>query len=132
VLWDALEGAGRLDAFPRRYRTQAYLAEANLVDWLQFPTEFGCAPQQIRRLAVVRAPDEDLKPALFYFFAYRRASFDEGKWLVGVAGPYPEKGPPTAHGRRTFSRFTALDDKDLDGHIREYVDARLPYNVVEK
>jgi hypothetical protein len=132
VLWEALEGSGELDAFPAKYRSQRRLAEADMVRWLQFPTEFGCAPEELERLAVVRGADGEGAIGIYYFFKFRHPAHDGGKWLVGVAGPYGEKGPARLAGSATFSQFTPLGDKDLNGHIREYLGKDVPYNVLER
>ena len=51
-LFDELKTLGKLSLFPEEFRTQAALAESNMVNWLIYPTELGCAPDEIELMHV--------------------------------------------------------------------------------
>jgi hypothetical protein len=121
-LWRLLDYRGLLDRFPHRYSNGEKLAEANMVHWLEFPTEMGKPPEQIELL---HCEDllVDLKPSKAYFFKFRHSDFCDGDWYVGFAGTYPAHGPPTLYGKGTFSRFQILESKTLQQHIADYLDA---------
>ena len=131
LLWSVLEGVGALDRFPKKHRTQESLAEAAMCEWLEFPTEMGCAPEEIRKLAKIRSVNQG-KSVVAYFFKFRERRFSENNWLVGLAGPYPEGGPPVLHGRNTFSKFNPLDKMTLDEHIRDFVESDTIYTILER
>lgn len=121
-LWDALRKIDRLDVFPESYRNQPALAEAEMVKWLTFLTEMGRPPEQIELLKVHEHDDPDMGRVQNFFFKFRHAHFDDGKWFVGVAGPYAVNAPPTMHADGTFSQFEELEKRDLDSHIRAYLE----------
>ncbi len=52
-LWAALEKFNRLDRFPKRYRDQKILAEADIIDWLNYLTKLGDVPERIEFLQTV-------------------------------------------------------------------------------
>lgn len=130
TLWEALETAGGQARFPEKYRTQALLAEAALVDWLQHPNELGHSPAEILPLARAEFKEEGALRRL-YAFRYRHPDHDDGAWLVGVAGPYDPSQPAQLWGPGTFSHFTPLDEKPLEEHFRDYVDEEIPFKVLK-
>ena len=58
-LWDILYAVDRLDAFPDAYRDQQLLAEADMVKWLEDPSEYGRPPECSRLISRVEAPGEE-------------------------------------------------------------------------
>lgn len=121
-LWAALDRVNQLDRFPTRFRTQVLLAEAEMVQWLQFPTEMDRSPEEIEfvdRVAVA-GPDGSQTDEM-YFFKFRASDFDDGKWFVGVAGPYPAGGLACMGGKRTFSRFKEWGSQSFEAHVRDYL-----------
>lgn len=129
LLWMVLEKSKQLNRFPEKYNNQRDLAEADMVKWLQWPTEFGCAPRDIQVLAIVRTL-EGMDSRTFYFFRFRHPAFEGGVWLVGVAGPYPLSGSPMLEGSITFSKFEPLKSKTLDAHVRTFIEEPIPYRVL--
>jgi hypothetical protein len=117
-LWRLLEQVDQLDRFPRRFAGQPHLAEAEMVHWLEFPTEMGQAPDEIELLSTV----DSKTGQRFFCFRFRAAAFRDGKWFVGVAGPYSAEGRPSMDGAKTFSRFDEWESKSLEEHIRDYVE----------
>jgi hypothetical protein len=122
ALWDALRKADKLAAFPSDYRNEQALAEAEMVKWLEFPTEMGQPPEEIELLKVHEHDDPNEGRVHCYFFKFRHSDFLEGKWLVGMAGPYRAGAPPTMYAGGTFSHFQELETQDLDSHVRGYLD----------
>ena len=70
ALWDALYKADKLAAFPSDYCNQQALAEAEMVKWLQFPTEMGRPPEEAAPFLVLL----DIIPAPFLGFRHIRES----------------------------------------------------------
>jgi hypothetical protein len=131
LLWRVLSGRKKLARFPKRYQNQEDLAHAAMAQWLEFPTELGCSPKEIQTLAVLRL-EEDHNSVLLYLLKYRHPGLEEGSWVVGVAGTYPENGPVTLMGPSTFSKFQRLDKKSLKEHIFDNVEKGAKYRIIEK
>ena len=107
-LWQLLEQIDKLDPFPAAFGSQQALAEAEMVRWISHPMEWGEPPQEIEFIRV----DEHPAGEQYYFFRFRDSGYQNGDWIVGMAGPYNAAVPATLYGRSTFSRFD--DDSDLD------------------
>lgn len=130
-LFDGLQKLERFHLYPATWRTQAALAESELVNWLVHPRELGRAPDEIELMQVVPFDSETDAGWLDYFlFRYRV----EGEhwaarlgWLVGVAGPYVRKDAPTVVALGdTHSNYRRWDEKTLDDHagdVRELMKA---------
>jgi len=114
-----LAHAGQLDLMPDKYRTQAALAEADLVNWLAYPTELGRAPDEIALADVVCMQlIGDVLP--FYVFRFRMFPPHPAAglgWLAGVAGPYPRGAGVSASAGGTFSRFDPFDSATPAEHV---------------
>jgi len=130
ILWDGLRKRALADRFPAAFKTPKLLAEADLVHWLEYPTELGYAPKEIELLASVRSIDSG-KAQVMYFFKFRHPQSHEGKWLVGVSGPFEEGQRDPQAGGSTFSRFELLESKPLKDHIGDYLDADVKYSILE-
>jgi hypothetical protein len=120
-LWHHLESTRRLDLFPLRYRTQENLAEAEMVQWLEYPTEYANAPEEIVLFAVAHFQLSGPSRESAYFFRFRHSEHSDGRWEVGMAGPYSVSGPPRLGGPKTFSRFGSWDTKSAREHINDYL-----------
>jgi hypothetical protein len=129
LLWLCMKKRMLQSQFPAKYRTPKALAEGGMVHWLQFPTEMGKAPREIRHLATIRTVEEGRRELLF-FFVFRHPTFAEGKWQVGVSGPFPEDSPDASGGGATFSKFKTLDSQTLEAHIKDYTDSG--YKILER
>ena len=108
AIYRTLEGYGQKDLFPIEYLTQEKGAESFLVNWLEFPTELGAAPEEIELLKKVL-----LDNGLTYFvFKYRASTPDwaaRSSWMMGVAGPYHDESMPFDVPLRVYSRFNTVD-----------------------
>ncbi|BCW94701.1 MAG: hypothetical protein WHS44_09790 [Fimbriimonadales bacterium] len=118
-LFERLQAMGRLDLYPQAHATQEALAESVMVDWLLFPTELGCPPDEIQ-LAGVYDIQTDEGVAEAYLFRFRMEDED---WEVGLAGPFLKAEQPTTSGLgATFSRFEKWRDFLLDKHVERILD----------
>lgn len=85
--------------FPAECSTPEYLAQSDLVRWLNYPTELGKSPDEIEYLGKVRKGEK------FYIFRFRSDSENlnpevRGQWMIGWSG---SKGG-------TFSTFDLYND----------------------
>ena len=113
-LFDGLQKLERTHLYPAEYRTQAALAESDLVNWLIHPTELGRAPEEIELVqAVPFDTATDAGWADYYLFRFRTEPPHWAArygWLAGVAGPFLRKDQPTIQALGdTFSAFTPWD-----------------------
>lgn len=118
--YSSLRELGKLDRFPVEFANQSALAEADMVNWLLYPTELDSAPDEIELLSTVELPEGDDLSDL-YVFRYRKHPphwAAEHGWMIGVAGPYRRNDQPTPDGLgATFSRMESEDSKTLAEHI---------------
>jgi len=102
-----LTSYGRGELFPPAYETFEKGSESYLTTWLEFPTELGRAPDEIKFLTTVSADSGEV----YYVFRYRShqprwaARLD---WMVGVVGPYSSVSSPYDVPKRIFSRFNTV------------------------
>ncbi len=119
-LYSSLRDLGKLDRFPVEFAHQSALAEADMVNWLLYPTELDSAPDEIELLTTVELAEGDDLSEL-YVFRYRKHPphwAAEHGWMIGVAGPYRRSDQPTPDGLgATFSRMESEDSKTLAEHI---------------
>ena len=120
-LWRMLDQIGRLDHLPREYCNQEKLAEAEMVQWLEFPTEMGRVPEDIELVRVVEVDSSEYGHSMCYFYHFRHSEFLDGAWFLGTAGPYPTTAEPTMGASWTFSGFEECDSDSLDGMIDKIV-----------
>jgi hypothetical protein len=121
-LFDGLQKLERTRLYPSEFRSQAALAESDLVNWLIHPTELGRAPEDIELVrAIPFETGTDAGWADYYLFRYRTEAphwAARYSWLAGVAGPFLRKDQPTIQALGdTFSAFTPWDRKTEAEHI---------------
>ncbi len=117
-----LEKTHEVERIPARYRSQAAIAESEMVQWFAFPTELSHVPSAIMLAKVVSAEADDGVVDLYVF----KVKTDDG-WVAGIAGPYPRKNEPTTESRGgTFSSFEPWESKTPEQHARQLVE------VIEK
>ena len=103
-LFRMLDAYNKNEIFPAAYFTTEKGAEGHLVNWLEFPTELGNAPDEIAIVSKITL-EEGLD---YYVFKYRSQWPLWAKqlgWMIGVSGPYQEKSNPYDVPARVFSRF---------------------------
>lgn len=65
--------------------------------------------------------EEDEK-LVAYFYKFRHPEFRDGKWFVGMAGPYVADSDSARGGGKTFSIFKEFDSKPLSEHLKDYLE----------
>lgn len=121
-LFGALKDVRKDASFPAKWRTQAALAESDLVRWLTFGTELGRAPDEIELMKVFTGADADgeLDWFLFRFRTQPPHWSAKDDWVTGVAGPFRRKDEPTiASLGDTFSKMTPWASKKPDEHFAD-------------
>lgn len=110
----ALVAYDRKDLFPIEYSTHEKAAESFLVNWLEFPTELGTAPDEIEFLEKITLNEsEDLD---YYVFKYRTAM--KYNWMIGVSGPYKKDYLLYEAPLRVFSRFKTLESVSPENEVK--------------
>jgi hypothetical protein len=121
-LYQALHKRGQLALYPEKHRTQAAFAEADMVDWLTFPTELGRVPDKIELMKVVSV-DTGLPGGVYDYYLFRFCTHEphwaaKDGWMAGVSGPFRRKDLPTpASLGDTFSTFTKWESKTPEEHV---------------
>ena len=120
-LFDELKRIGKPSLFPEEFRTQAALAESDMVNWLTFPGELGRAPDEIELMHVATFDSEE---GLIDYYVFRFRIWGEEKgWMAGVSGPFLQKdSPSTVACGDTFSRFDPWDSKTPEEHLEAVLD----------
>jgi hypothetical protein len=110
ALVEKLQGTPRFSLIPATLVSQLALAEADLVQWLTFPTELDSVPDEIKFLKKVEA--EEQSDQEIYHFRFRidepHWAAEDG-WMIGWSGPFPKQGPLQLQGAETFSKFEKWD-----------------------
>lgn len=114
-LYDWLSKHGQLDKMPAKFGTQTALAEADLVRWLEFPTELGRAPDEIAFGKIVTIDGND-----YYLFKFRTLGAywaTKKGWMAGMSGPYEHGAEPAAGASGTFSTLEPYGSKTPEQHV---------------
>lgn len=110
ALFHTLKVFHRDNIFPGAFYSEEKGAESYLVNWLEFPTELGRAPDEILLLKIVTL---ELQIHMHYYvFKFRTATPRWAKklgWMLGVCGPYDADSMPFERPGRIFSRFNPVD-----------------------
>lgn len=120
MLFDGLHRLGKEALFPREWATQEALATSEMVNWLAYPTELECPPDEIELMKVVRE-DSSRGTMEWYVFRYRTHPphwASSRGWMAGVAGPFRTADAPstTTYGD-TFSTMAAWESMTPDQHL---------------
>ncbi|RPD39372.1 hypothetical protein [Chitinophaga barathri] len=100
--------------FPPEFYSLEKSSEANLANWLEFPTELAAIPDEIFHIRRVTI-DYDGQQHFVHYEVFRFRVFephwasDKG-WMLGVVGPYFDDSQPYDWPQCTFSRLTAEND----------------------
>lgn len=109
-LVERLQANHEWSLMPAMFASQLALAEADLVQWLTFPTELNSVPDEIKFLKKVETteqPGQDM-----YYFRFRTEEphwASEDGWMIGWSGPFPRQGLAQLGGTDTFSKFEKWD-----------------------
>lgn len=120
-LYSYLRSLEKAALFPEQYYNQAAFAEADMVNWLSFPSELGRVPDEIQLTNVISADAGPPHGVLDWYLFRFRCLETEGTadaWLAGVSGPFLRKNAPTTEGGGdTFSSFVEWDTKTPEEHV---------------
>jgi hypothetical protein len=123
-LFVTLKQFGKSSLFPDQFRTQKSFAEADMVNWLIYPTELNRVPDEIELMKVVTV-DTGLAGGVYDYYLFRFRTKEphwaaKDGWMAGVSGPYLSKDQPTTEALGdTFSTFTNWDSKTPAEHVGE-------------
>lgn len=124
LLFDGLQKIERYQLYPVALRSQAALAESDLVNWLTHPHELGRAPDEMELVRAITF-DSETEMGLVDYFLFR-FQLDGEHWatkigpMVGVAGPFIRKDAPTVQSLGdTHSQFRRWEDKSLEEHVAD-------------
>ena len=109
ITYHLLDDNDKLYLFPIQYETIEKAAESHLTNWLEFPDELGCAPDEMTLLERVSI-DFEGSNAYYYIFKFMinepHWAAKEG-WILGVVGAYFDDSKPFDFPKATFSRFSS-------------------------
>ncbi|XXF81244.1 hypothetical protein P2318_16240 [Myxococcaceae bacterium GXIMD 01537] len=122
-LYEYLKKANQLERMPARFRTQAALAETDMVHWLLDTKALGVAPSRIELKKVLTLkPGGDVGELDYYVFRYQVAAPHElaaSGWLAGVSGPFRRKEGPSLNALGdTFSAYEPFARKTPEQHAQ--------------
>lgn len=123
----ALAEMNRLYLFPLELLTMENASEGLLVNWLEFPTELGAAPDAIEHVERVTI-DLDGNDVYYHVFKYMTKEphwAAKHGWMLGVVGPYFNDSKPYDGAGATFSRCSSkwgkVDPKDEARWVHENI-----------
>lgn len=124
LLFDGLQKIERYQLYPTDLRSQAAIAESDLVNWLVHPRELSRAPDEVELMQVISFDSgTDADWLDYYLFRYRLSGDHWATrfgWMAGVAGPYIRRDAPTVQALGdTHSTYRPWDEKPLEDHIAD-------------
>ncbi len=117
AVFQLLTSYGRKELFPSTYDTLEKGSESFLVTWLEFPTELGHAPDEIKLFTNVSISSDEV----YYVFQYRSQQPKWAAklgWMIGVVGPYSSNSSPYDVPDRIFSRFNAVGSITAEEEVK--------------
>ena len=131
LLRDSLLSMDMADRLPPQCLDLQLIAESYLVNWLQFPTELGVAPDEIE-FVHVQACGEERNQGLaqqmnFFLFKYRSINGETQEWepwYVGLVGGLRiRRSGAIEYTGDTFSHFHEYDKYTIEGHYATFFEA---------
>ena len=101
------------------------IGKARMIEWLEFPTELGTAPDELEYLEAFEVEDGDGVGQVLAMRFRMHEPGDFAEWMVGIVGPLR---PDDENGYRTwvtFSKFAAQDSAPLDELVDSILDTVL-------
>ena len=114
ITYQFLKENNQTDLFPKEFYTIVKAAEANLVNWLMFPTELGVCPDEIEYIKRVSI-DFDGKNHFVHYEVFKFRVNEphlaaKNGWELGVVGPYFDDSQPYENfPSSTFSRGGSME-----------------------
>ncbi|MBX7245224.1 MAG: hypothetical protein K1X53_06975 [Candidatus Sumerlaeaceae bacterium] len=116
-LYGLLAEKEMLSEFPKPYWTQAALSEADMFEWLVYPTELGEPPGKLELMAIVPTPEKSRRNREDYY-VYRFTDRKKPReWLAGIVGPIPRDGELHYSVEDTYSDFEPWDKCSPEEHV---------------
>lgn len=127
--YELLQAHDKLGLFPKEFDSVEAAAEGRLVNWLEFPTELGIAPDAVEHVdeVVFELDDQDMHYRVFKFRMNEPDRRAKAGWELGVVGPYLPHSLPYDQVGGTFSRgngprkFDEIDPKDEARWVHENI-----------
>ncbi|MDZ4817516.1 MAG: hypothetical protein SGJ20_00935 [Planctomycetota bacterium] len=110
---------GKVEAFPKEYRTMDMIAESDFVHWLMHPNELKSAPDEIELVHSVEVIDGE-RQGWYFLYRFRVDPphwASDRSWMAGIAGPFWEDDSERDSGRDTFSEFKSYESHTDSEHI---------------
>lgn len=121
VLYDALRRHEKLSLFPAQWRTQAAMAEADLVVWLTHPNELAAVPEEMELMASLPVPGPGSEGQRYHLFRFRTQPphwAAKNGWMAGVAGPCPADGSVGKKATAAWSELEAFSSRTPAEHVQ--------------
>lgn len=119
ALYEFLKDARKLSLMPRASRSQAAMAQADMVRWLGRATELGYPPDEIESAHVVTLDDAAAGPVDWHLLRFRSGApaWAETGWMLGISGPWLRKEGPAGQPRKDpSSSYEPWQDRSADEH----------------
>ena len=112
-----LKGKGKEGLFPEELCTIERGAESVLANWLEFPTELNCRPDEMQYVKRVSIDFDDVNKVYYHVFQFKTYEphwAAKNGWMLGVTGPYFDDSKPYDHSSSTFSRLSEANVVSAD------------------
>lgn len=118
ALFYLLSEVNKAHLFPDEYYTLEKSAEANMVQWLEYPSELAATPARIEFIKKVTLLEEkEYDYYCFKFLTHEPHWAAKNRWMLGVAGPYFRDSKPYDLPSATFSRLTKLSEGSAESEV---------------
>ncbi len=109
LTYEILSEHNKAELFPKEYFTIESGAESSLVNWLEFPTELGQAPNDIIHVknVTIKFDGNDVYYHVYKYITKEPHWAAKDGWMLGVVGPYFEDSKPYDFPAATFSRCSS-------------------------
>ncbi len=116
-LYEVLKEAGKEPIFPKKYATQSYFAESELLRELSYEADTPEKIELVKRREVIYQG----KKGMVYLFKFK--SPGDHNWYTGLSGLFPlNRKEVRSDGSLTYSRYEALSSKNPEAHIQSYLE----------
>ena len=106
---------------PKDLITQKDVAFSEMIDWLSYPTELGCPPDEINVVGTIKKNGYK-----YYVFEFKSTTIPDKKAMIGVSGGYKNDDITDRTYGFTFSEFDEIETnwqqqaEDLVSYVEDY------------
>lgn len=106
---------------PKDLITQKDVALSEMIDWLSYPTELGCPPDEINVVGTIKKNGYK-----YYVFEFKSTTMPDKKAMIGVSGGYKNDDITDRTYGFTFSEFDEIETnwqqqaEDLVSYVEDY------------